>query len=133
MRLNLISLFNFPWTAFCNTSLMGRIKLPEGLNSIGSYAFQGTFINYCDFPNSLKSIGPYAFNQTLLKEVDLSNCEHVYKIESSCFNKCNLLSELKLAPNTISISKYAFYKCPIKTLKLPESLISIDDYAFSGI
>ena len=77
------SLNSIDWTAFCNTSLMGRIKLPEGLNSIGSYAFQGTFINYCDFPNSLKSIGPYAFNQTLLKEVDLSNCENVYR-----FGKC---------------------------------------------
>lgn len=84
--------------------------LPNGLESIGEYAFKDcknlTTIN---FPNGLKSIGEEAFEG------------------------CNNLKTINLPNGLKSIGKRAFQYCTnLTSVTFPKTPIIIDDYAFLG-
>lgn len=94
--------------AFYNcTSLSGEIDL-SGLDTIPDYAFTyDENITSIKFRDTLKSIGKWAFIWAAAEKVEL--------------------------PDTVeSIGSYAFYRSKLKgTLKLPDSLKKLDDFAFS--
>ncbi|MBQ1773691.1 MAG: leucine-rich repeat protein [Prevotella sp.] len=50
------------WGAFMSMPLEGEIVLPEGLTSVGAYAFQSTLISKVSLPESLEEISWEAFS-----------------------------------------------------------------------
>lgn len=48
--------------AFDGSNLKGELVIPEGVTSIGNYAFQNTDITSVVIPSTVKSIGTYAFS-----------------------------------------------------------------------
>ena len=111
-RINGIAVTSIGSDAFFETDLskvhIQSIVIPEGITSIGSYAFC-----YCrdlmrvEFPSSLKTLG----------EVVFDNCP---------------FTEIALPEGIESIGSGAFTYCDLTTINLPASLISIADDAFDG-
>lgn len=99
----------------------GDTTIPEGIKSIGNYAFYGaTLHNGISFPSTLVSIGDYAFYE----------CDMAYITRDNTFNLCDT--------SVHTIGKYAFsqmgYPLEVKfgmELTMPITLETIGEYAFS--
>ena len=93
--------------AFSRCERLKKINLSEGLTSIGNYAFEYCYkLKRIVIPDSVTSIGKYAFN----------NCHNLYNV--------------KISNSVTSIGEYTFSGCHIDYLTIPESLTSIDYFAF---
>lgn len=94
--------------------------IPEGIKSIGNYAFYGASLrNGITFPSTLVSIGDYAFYECGLPE----------KARDSSFNLCDT--------SVRTIGEYAFANCRHSNactfdteITLPTTLETIGEYAF---
>ena len=97
--------------------------LPEGLESIGSYAFGEK-----NYPSPLKEIvllkglryiGSGAFAGTKLQEITLP--EGLDRIDAYVYSRCNLLRKVVLPSSLKEICDYAFYQCnSLDSIHLPE-------------
>lgn len=94
-----------------------EVYLPEGLTTIGDYAFQTvgsddyngyffSFLSYIRLPDSLTTIGDYAF----------IHCMHLYS--------------LSIPEAATNIGEGAFHHCSIRNITLPEGMTQIGDYGF---
>jgi hypothetical protein len=97
-----------PW--YDQRGSIKALSLPEGLSSIGAYAF-----NSCDMlktavvPDSVQTIGSYAFA------------------------RCIKLSSLTLPAGLTAISPYMLYMTyNLKTVVVPPAVTEIGDYAFAS-
>ena len=107
--------------------LASNVTIPDGVESIGSYAFSGcTLLESVIIPDSIKSIGEYAFNGCSNCTVTLGkNCGY-----GSSLNGCKAVV---IKEGVTSISGYAFSGCTtLKTVTIPESVTSIGEYAFKS-
>ncbi len=86
-----------------------EVILPEGLESIGSYAFTcNTQLKRIAFPSSLKTIGSYAFSY------------------------CSSIDSISLPLSLQNIPTYAFYRCSnLVKIEIPSTIQSVGNYAFS--
>lgn len=108
-----------------------EIELTEDVQYIHYGAFEEfAKLESITIPKSVIKIDKGAFQYCLnLKEMIWeSDC----KIPERCFYKCKSLSKVVINGNIKSISTEAFYECSsLKEIKLPESLVTIEDYSFS--
>lgn len=96
--------------AFYDRSLVGRLVLPESLDSIYSYAFYKNFLTEVIIPANVKYIGGYAFNDNdRLTSVTLG-CG-LTEISNYCFNSCEKLAVVKGGENVKTIESGAFNYC----------------------
>ena len=96
--------------AFYERSLVGRLVLPESLDSIYSYAFYKNFLTEVIIPANVKYIGSYAFNDNdRLTSVTLG-CG-LTEISNYCFNSCEKLAVVKGGENVKTIESGAFNYC----------------------
>lgn len=145
--------------AFANTALTS-VTLPDGLESIGAGAFDGTsafsaaggitvtnnavikgdtLINYFGNASSLDlsvfgvtTIAPYAFaNNSSLQSVTVP--ASINEIGEGAFSGCKNLTTVNfVSGNTINyIAPYAFYDTGITSVTLPNTVTEIGDYAFA--
>ena len=108
------------------------LVIPEGCTSIGNYAFKGSNVKTATTPSTLTTIGIEIFR-------DCNNLTKVHFKSSTisdhmCYECFSL--ETVILENTTSIGKYAFTVesgkvSALKTLILPEGLVSIKDCAFA--
>lgn len=111
----------------------GSLYIPQSVTTIGNYAFNGCsgFSGSLDL-RSVTTIGNYAFNgcSGLTGSLDLWS---VTTIGNYAFNDCRgLTGSLKLPDSLMSIGEYAFQYCRFEgALKLPESLVRIEQRAFN--
>ena len=130
---------------YLNGSLVTNLIIPDSVTSISDYAF-----SYCSsltnvtIPNSVTSFGDYAFYEcNSLIRVDISDVSAWCKIEFSRYmsnplNYANnlylnesLVTNLIIPDSVISISDYAFYDCTgLTSVTIPNSVTVIGDYAF---
>ena len=145
-------------TFIVNGEELTNLVVPEGVTSIGDYAFYGcsglteldlsnctsltsieSYAFWCcsgltsiDLPSSLTSIGNYAFNGCRgLTSITLPSS--LEAIGGSAFSDCRGLTEVDLSNCTslTSIESYAFYGCSgLTSITLPSSLKNIGEYAF---
>lgn len=111
---------------------MANPVLPDGLTSIGSYAFyENHALVNPSLPNSVKSIGKYAFyNCRSLALTSLpSSVKNIY---AYAFQRCIGLALVSLPSNLSQIHKYAFDGCTSLALTSLPYVDVIDDYAFRG-
>lgn len=114
-----------PAYAFDGLGWLSDVRLPEGITSIGEYAFRGTQIWKMDIPASVTSIGQYAFASTRLEEINFPDNSQLQSIGSDAFRECTYLREF-IMPNTVT-SGCGVYKCSRLTkLHFSESLTSIN-------
>ena len=142
---------------YVNGTLVTQLDIPEGVTSIGDYAFAGAQFDHVTFPNTLVSIGNDAFRQSMLEEVILPEslqslgahaffiCPYLQIVQingglevipESVFAYCSSLSDVSLPSTVKEIKQSAFRDCrALTTMPMPDSLQIIEDYAFdfSGI
>jgi len=109
------------------------ITLPDGLESIGNYAFYGcTSLAAIDIPASVTSIGENVFYDcTSLTAVTLH--DGLESIGNYAFDGCTSLAAIDIPASVTSIGENAFYGCTSLTaVTLHDGLQSIGDYAFYG-
>jgi len=141
-------------SAFTHDSEMETIFLPEGLRSIGRYAFDDcNRLKIINLPNTVQSLDDSSFaNCDSLVSIHLSESlrelpergfhtcelldnvvvpEGVTIIREDCFVDCATLSRISL-PSTLSIlERGVFYLCPsLENIQLPENLRKIGEYCF---
>ncbi len=102
-------------------SNLSDVNIPDGITSIGSYAFSGTLIETLSIPKNVTSIGQYAFNDCKkLKTVYLnSHCWDMYYT----FNYCTALEKVVLpcaTPPTIAYDPFSGVTKSQVTLVVPD-------------
>lgn len=117
----------------CKTlTSLAEIYLPEGLKTIGNYAFRYTQLQKITIPSSVTSIGERIFYEvTTLEEAEFAEGSQLTSIPTAMFRGCNKLTTCILPKTLISIGTYAFYNCnELSSCVLPESLKEIGTNAF---
>jgi len=107
--------------------------VPEGVDGIASYAFEGqTGLERVVLPSTLKYIGVNAFRGcTALEEIDIP--DSVVKIDDGAFKNCTWLQDLRLPKNLEIIGNEAFANCAmLPNLVCADGLATIGDQAFSN-
>lgn len=95
--------------AFRSCSELKSIEIPEGVTSIGRYAFYYCGISSIKIPEGVTSIGIGAFES------------------------CSSLSSIEIPDSVTSINRGAFRECSsLSSIKIPNSVTSIGDSAFGG-
>lgn len=115
-----------------NPNNVTNISLPEGLTSIGDYAFFGcSRLTSISLPESLTGIGYAAFSNCA-KLTDINLPESCTSIDSLAFQYCSSLTNINLPEGLTSIDQRTFLHCSnLTAINLPESLTSIGCLAFS--
>jgi hypothetical protein len=91
-----------PDSAFYEMTWLSSIQLPEGLQTIGEYAFRSTKLLNIDIPSSVISIGGYAFyGDTRLSRVSFKDDAQLQTIGTYAFYGCSSLKEF-IMPNTVT-------------------------------
>ncbi len=119
---------------FIGDNTITKVVIPEGVESIASYAFANlTALEEVVFPSTLESIDYGAFyGCTALQKITFSGENNLKIINQNAFENCDLRDTLKL-PSVCVISDYAFAgNQKLKGIELGENLYSVGQYAFAG-
>ena len=114
-----------------NMPFLHSIKLPQGLTTIGDYAFDGSDIeDVITFPNTLQSIGNCAFQDSKIKGAYMPNS--VTNVWYRAFDGCKWLENASWSSAAATIERYCFNGCVnLRTFEIPEGVTTIREYAFS--
>lgn len=122
---------------FDSCQSLQRVTFHNGITEIQERAF-GYCTNlagdpvggYLTLPSSLTTLGNGVFqNCTSLLAVDMSKTA-VTAIPESLFAQCEKLSAITLPQNLQTIGEWSFTVCPMASIALPASVISVGNYAF---
>ena len=119
-----------PW----RSSTIKTIKFPNGLTSIGNYAFAGCsgLTSMTNIPNSVLNIGEGAF-VSCSGLTSLTIPESVIDIADGAFRDCTSLTSVTIPNSVTSIGSTAFYNCSgLTSVTIPNSVTSIGSSAFYG-
>ncbi|BCN28913.1 leucine-rich repeat domain-containing protein [Anaeromicropila herbilytica] len=106
------------------------VVIPEGVTKIMSMAFYNTKLTTVKMPNTITEVGSMAFAScNNLKSITLSNS--LTSIHSAAFKGCVKLSNIDLPKKLKIIGDSVFENSGLRTIKLPEGLTTIEDYAFA--
>lgn len=106
-----------------------EVNIPgnAGITAIGRHVFIGKKdVTSVTVPNGVTSIGEYAFNASGIISMNLP--ESVTEIGEHAFGNTNSLTEITM-PGVQTIGSYAFYQSGITSITLP-NVITIEDSAF---
>ncbi len=141
--------------AFYGNKTLDALVIPEGVRSIGRYAFAVSAISSLSIPASVTAIGEYAMmNCAALGELSLSGgvpelprgmlqgCtgllsltipEGVTGLGENFLSDCMFLLELSLPESLLSVGKRAFANCSsLTTIQIPSGVWMLGPDAFNG-
>ena len=95
-------------SVFKNCAKLKSVLLPDGLSTIGSYAFKNCAISSVYIPPSVKTIGSRAFYRC--KNIDSIKMDGVETIGDSCFYACKALTNVSIK-NAKTVGSCAFAYC----------------------
>lgn len=117
--------------AFQNCYQLGSVSFGKGVESIGKGAFTHSSITTLVFPESLRTIGNNAFSDCiLLHNVTLS--KNLKYIGDEAFSCCFRLRSLDLPKGLKMIGEKAFAASGIIDITIPETVKEIKKYCFAG-
>ena len=119
------------YQALSDEKLLESVVIPEGITSIGSYAFYDCLsLREVRLPQSLKTIDDSAFGGCdMLQSIHIP--EGVVSIGALAFSSCDALSEVIFPETCTAIGKYAFMYCDsLKKITLPSGLTLISESLF---
>ena len=137
-------------------NFLHKVVLPEGLTTIGDYAFNYSFVESINLPSTMRRVGKEAFRYSHAKELimpdDMTDfyggdkygyCfEYMYwlkklilpknltKIPNNAFYYCAYITEAVMPEKLQEIGERGFYTCHRMQTTLPEGLKVIGNYAF---
>ena len=120
-----------PWNSVSNN--IKNIVLPEGLTSIGEWAFYlCASVTSISIPEGVSSIGVRAFcNCSSLTSISIPNS--VTSVGERAFYSCYNLASVTLSTNLSKIDKYLFGQCrTLAAITIPNNVTTIENGAFSG-
>lgn len=141
--------------AFSDCLLLKHVQLNNGIEEIGSFAFNCCYnLTNIELPSSLRKIGNDSFRgcqqlQTIqipegIEEIEYNSfeaCWHLQKISipstlkqvgDYAFNGCSRLTEIVIPDNVTSIGEGAFASCNnLNEITIGKNVREIGDYAFS--
>ena len=123
--------YSVPWSDY--RSYIKYVTLPDGLTSIGNYAFYlCSSLTSITIPNSVTSIGDDAFYEcSSLTSITIPNS--VTSIGYEAFSDCSGLTSVTIGNSVTSIGYEAFAWCSgLTSITIPNSVTSIGDWAFSS-
>jgi RNA polymerase sigma factor (sigma-70 family) len=117
-----------PWYEY--SARIKTLILPDGLTSIGDYAFSGLAVSSVRIPGTVTAIGVHAFSFCYaLRSVEIP--EGVTVLKASTFDSCSVLTSVTLPESLRSIGDSAFCYCTaLPSIKLPGNLTTIGENAF---
>lgn len=120
-------------SAFKNKKTLTHVVLPDTIQYIGNYAFEGcTLLQTINFPSSLKTIGDCAFQECVsLSEALLP--EGLSELGQNAFYKCSGLKFINIPSTLPYLNRSVFCDCPsITSVVIPDGVKEIASYAFEG-
>lgn len=120
-----------PW--FVNHRIPNKLYVKEGVTKIGSYAFANPSIGQVEMPDkSLKEVGAAAFQGSSISQIWLSQRTEI--IGRDAFLNCKYLKTVNVPDNIVSIGDGAFSGTALNVLHLDfsASLKQIGAYAYEG-
>ena len=118
--------------AFENCSRLEKIRLPNGLKTIGEGAFAGCrALQDIHLPPSLISIGKNAFsNCRNLRELVMP--ANIVQLGDGIFKDCGMLQRIVLPEELTQIPEHAFHGCrKLSDIRFPRRLLGIQKSAFT--
>ena len=118
--------------AFSGCSSLTAITIPEGVTSIGKYAFGGTAW-YNNQPDGVVYIGKvlYEYKGTMPANTSIEVREGTVSISPDAFYYCSSLTAITIPDGVTSIGEYAFGGCSnLTSITIPEGVTSIGSGAF---
>ena len=107
------------------------IVIPDGVTHIADQAFGGcTSLTSVTIPDSVTSISMHAFSWcTSLSSIDIP--DSVTSIGSWAFGDCSSLTFIDIPDGVVGIEAFAFAKCSdLSSVIIPNSVVDISGYAF---
>ncbi|MDO4977375.1 MAG: leucine-rich repeat domain-containing protein [Eubacteriales bacterium] len=110
--------------AFSSCEQLTDITLPEGLKTIGNYAFASSGLKSVTLPSTLTSYGDCIFSYCPSISTVTINCN---RVPESAFEHCGLINKVTFSSKCTSIDHYAFYGCdfPGNAITIPSTVKSI--------
>ena len=118
---------------YLNNELVQDLTIPEGVTSIGNYAFYGcSSLTNIEIPSSVKIIGDWVFRGcSSLISIEIPSSVKI--IGDWAFSNCSSLTNIEIPSSVTSIGEYAFYGCSSLTnIEIPSSVTSIGSFAFEN-
>ncbi len=126
------NLYQISADAFYKCEKLKSITFGQGLMTIGDYAFFETGIIYIEIPDHVTEIGLSAFSGCKnLEKAALG--KSMTKVPESMFNGCTQLSNVVWNGNIATIELNAFYGTAFETIDLPNTVTTIESYAFRSM
>ncbi|MDB4567607.1 leucine-rich repeat protein [Pseudomonadales bacterium] len=119
----------FEYTFLASQIKLSNVTIPDGLTSIGAYAFQSNRLTSVTIPDSVTSIGSGAFANNELCSVDIPN--GLTSIGDYLFLS-NKLTSVIIPDSVTSIGRYAFRQNYLSSVIIPDSVTSIGSIAFGN-
>ena len=119
--------------AFKNCLNLKSVNIPEGVDEIPDYCFQGdTTLTTVVMPQHLNRIGTNAFMKcTKIEAMHIP--EGVGEIPNYCFQDCKALRVIQLPDGVTALADSAFLNCSaLKYVGMPEKLESLGVGTFAG-
>lgn len=121
------------WAAFAERAFLKAVEVPEGVEELGPYAFNGCRnLRRVKLPATLKTIGELAFGSCAsLESVEIP--QTVEALGKSAFLNCSALRSVKLSAALKRIGELAFRGCEyLETIEIPEGVEELGPCAFVG-
>lgn len=151
---NVTSIGNYAFS-YCDS--LKTVTLPNGVTSMGDYMFQYDYaLESANIPTSINTVPNYTFRECS-KLTSVTMHDGITSIGSYAFSGCTALTAIELGNQITTINSSAFYNCQnlvinslptslqtigsdafqytyklADALTLPESLTTIESYAFYG-
>lgn len=113
----------------CPISMTGKIVIPDGVKTIGAYAFANCRVDEVVIPDSVTEVGPGIFNQSWIKKYTLG--KGMLYIGESMFYACRRLDEIKIPSHIKHIKSRAFERVDCTNITIEEGVEKIDENAFA--
>ena len=106
--------------------------IPNGVTTIGDYAFYSCPLTSISIPNSVMSIGSYAFcGCTELTSISIPNSVSIIGLYA--FASCKGLTSVSLSDHVGYLGDYAFFSCTgLTSITIPNSVTSIGSRVFNN-
>ena len=104
--------------------------IPDGVTSIGDFAFEDAPLTQINIPDSVTSIGENAFGgAVLLAQIIIP--DSVTSIGDYAFYNCSSLTQINIPNGVTSIGDFAFSSTGLMQVNIPDGVTSIGDNAFN--
>lgn len=111
-------------SAFWGCEQLENVWSLGSIETIEPNTFEGCDLKFIHLPSTLKKIGDNAFNyNTELRNIELP--DSVEELGKSVFAYCYKFERINLGESILQIGDFCFYKCSVKEIRLPSSLLHL--------